>query len=498
MYRTVTLALVFLAFCSVTLGFWRLVPYTGFEQLISLSVALLVAFGVNVGCSKIRKISANHESALITALIIFFLILPAQLGDSADLLLIAAAVALAMISKYVIVWRGQHIVNPAAFGVFALALFYGIFPDLGYFESSWWIGRPELLLPLLLAGGAVVYKIRKWPVVLSFLGVAFLVYLYEEWNFFEEIAQPEAFWLSGPSLFLAFFMLTEPFTMPPTKRWQVAYGGLVGVISQTTLFLNLDIKMTPELALLLGNLALYPTTLKRKLILSLQSVHEIARHTYELTFNKPLGLRYQAGQYLEWMLLHKGTDDRGSRRYFTIASAPSDPFIKIGIRYGETISSFKTALRAMKPGATIIASQLAGDFTLPKDPSTKLAFIAGGIGITPFMSQLSEMQLSGYMHDTVLFYGNNTEAEIAYRDQLQAMSSTLPLKVVHVLAKEKIAPYETGYLNQEIIKRQAPDYSSRFWYLSGPPGMVNAYKKVLQEMGVQRRQIRCDFFPGLA
>jgi ferredoxin-NADP reductase len=292
-------------------------------------------------------------------------------------------------------------------------------------------------------------------------------------------------------------MLTEPFTMPPTKRLQVGYGVLVGFLSQTIMFAEY-FPMTPELALVIGNAVFFASTMKRKLVLPLAHVRTVAKETYEFAFQKPLTLRFRAGQYLEWMLPHKDADNRGVRRYFTIASAPSDPLLRITVRIGEGCSSFKRALKELKTGDEVIASQLAGDFVLPAD-SSKIAMVAGGIGITPFLSQVDHMQVGNVQkHDSVLFYCNNTAAEIAYHDRLQAATAAMPFKLIHVLAKEEIAPYEHGFLTADIIKKHAPDYLARTWYLSGPPGMVNAYTKLLRGMGVKRRSIKKDFFPGLA
>ncbi len=499
MYRTVSIALGFLTVVGILYGFIGLVEYSGLEQLLAVTVAIGVAMVVNLLCSKLWRVSVNMESAFITALIIHFLLIPAQWGDFVGNFILAVVVVLATVSKYVFAWHKQHIVNPAAIGVVLVALAYELFPIPGYFEASWWVGQSVFFIPLLLAGSLVVMKVRKWTPVIAFLGVGFLVYLYEEWKFYGEIPAPEAFWLSGPSLFLAFFMLTEPFTMPPTKRLQFGYGALVGFISQTTLFLSFGIKMVPELALVIGNLLFYPSTLRRKLILPLATVREVAKETFEFAFTKPGTMRFRAGQYLEWMLPHDLPDSRGIRRYFTIASSPVDPLLRITLRIGETVSSYKQQLKKMKPGDTIIASQLAGDFLLPRDIKRKVAMVAGGIGVTPFLSHIDYMQTKSVpKHNTVLFYCNNTAAEIAYRDRLQAVSNIIPLQVVHVLAKEKTPPYEHGYLTKEMIIKYVPDYLERAWYLSGPPGMVNAYSKLLLDLGVKRRHIKKDFFPGLA
>ena len=152
MYRTVTIALAFLALIAIVFGFGGLVPYTGVEQAISLTVALISAVFVNWVCSKIWRVAVNMESAVITALILHFLLLPAQITDLRDSWIIAAVAALAVLSKFVFAWHKQHIANPAALGLVLMALIYHVFDLPGYFESSWWIGRPELFLPLLIAG----------------------------------------------------------------------------------------------------------------------------------------------------------------------------------------------------------------------------------------------------------------------------------------------------------------------------------------------------------
>lgn len=196
------------------------------------------------------------------------------------------------------------------------------------------------------------------------------------------------------------------------------------------------------------------------------------------------------------MLPHAAADNRGLRRYFTIASAPEEPELRLAVRFTETGgSSYKKALLAMNAGDIIIASQCAGDFLLPKQPGErKLAFVAGGIGVTPFRSHVAQLAAADQSADVVMYYCNNTSAEIAYDD----FFSESAIKLVHVLAKEERDGYEHGYLTPDIIERYTPDYLERMWYLSGPPGMVNAYTALLREAGVPQRQIVRDFFPGLA
>jgi len=101
-------------------------------------------------------------------------------------------------------------------------------------------------------------------------------------------------------------------------------------------------------------------------------------------------------------------------------------------RFYPTCSAFKRGLGAMKPGSTIHASQVAGDFTLPANPEDKIAFLAGGIGITPFRSMLAEIGLTG---ETLVGRGDDFRTAAAvYLQGLTAhylSHSTFPLQPGH-------------------------------------------------------------------
>lgn len=488
MYRMASGSLAVLAAMSILLGFLGVLPYSGQRQLLALTLALAVALFLNVLTARASKIPANHESAIITALILFFLVVPGETIMANWPLM--AAVTIGIMSKFTLVYKKQHFMNPAAFGAAALSL-------PGLYVFSWWVGNPTLFLPLVVIGLLVVMKVRKWIPVLAFIGVGFITYLLEAYRYGESLGSAsQTFFLSWPTLFLAFFMLTEPFTMPPTKQSQAVYGALVGFLANTALFAPM-LAMSPELALVMGNLVMAPLRLNQKLFLRLKEKRQLADHTYEFIFTKPAGFTFTAGQYLEWMLPHRPSDNKGERRYFTIASSPTEAEVRVAMKIPDTPSSYKKALSLLDTNGMVIASQLAGDFVLPKDSTTKVGFIAGGIGITPFRSHLQYIIESDKHFDTVLYYGNNTTSEIAYESLFVAAAAAFPFEVVHVIGKEDVsAPFERGYVTEEMIKRRSPDFMERTWYLSGPPGMITAYAALLRSLGVPRAQIKKDFFPG--
>ena len=124
---------------------------------------------------------------------------------------------------------------------------------------------------------------------------------------------------------------------------------------------------------------------------------------------------------------------------------------------------------------------------MPKDTKSKLAFIAGGIGVTPFASMARHCVKTGENRDAVLLYSSKSESEIAYRDVF-ASASRGGWRTY----------YQVGVIDVELIKKEIPDYAERLFYISGPPGMVDAMKSMLIGLGISRFSIKTDFFPGLA
>ncbi len=150
----------------------------------------------------------------------------------------------------------------------------------------------------------------------------------------------------------------------------------------------------------------------------------------------------------------------------------------------------------------MLAGQIAGDFTLPSDPHRKLVFIAGGIGITPFRSMLKYLIDTRQQRDVVLFYAVRRAEEIAYADVLDEANRRLGIPTYYTLTDAGAAPRNwagyIGRLDSDMVAEAVPDYRDRIFYLSGPPTMVRSYERMLRGMGVGRRQIKKDFFSGLA
>ena len=152
----------------------------------------------------------------------------------------------------------------------------------------------------------------------------------------------------------------------------------------------------------------------------------------------------------------------------------------------------------MAPGDTIYASHVAGSFTLPADRNRKLAFLAGGIGITPFRSMLQYLLDRNEARPIVVLYGSEGQHDIAYRDVLHAAERELGVRTVHAVARGAGHGQYPGFIDEKLIQKAIPDYLERTFYISGPQAMVRDIREMLRSIGVRRSRIKVDFFPGFA
>jgi ferredoxin-NADP reductase len=177
--------------------------------------------------------------------------------------------------------------------------------------------------------------------------------------------------------------------------------------------------------------------------------------------------------------------------------------LRIGVKIEQAGSSFKQELaNHAARRLPMVAALVAGDFTLPRDPDQKLAFIAGGIGITPFRSMVKYLTDTGEERDVVLLYANRHFEEIVYRNVFMEAERTWRFRPVYVLSDPSTAPVtwhgEVGRIDAAMIARQIPDYRERLFYLSGSPALVEAARAALRSLGVKPDRVKTDAFSGLA
>jgi ferredoxin-NADP reductase/Na+-translocating ferredoxin:NAD+ oxidoreductase RnfD subunit len=488
MYRLLTYGLAALAGLGIVFALIGRLSFSPTMMIISLILLVGASYLVEKLFSRLWKIPSNAESSLITALILFLILQPAVDLPTALTLLLAGAIASA--SKYLISWNGKHLFNPAAVAA-AFLSFTALQP------AAWWIGSSAFWPFTLVLGLIIVHKIRRFPMVLTFGIVSLVLQVF----LFTLNGQPvfsniQNVLLVSPLLFLASVMLTEPATMPPRRDQQLIFATLVAALYITGWKIG-PVHIYPEVALLLGNIYAFVVSPKFKTELRLKEIQRISDHVYHYIFQSARKMQFLPGQYMEWTLANVPYDSRGNRRSFTIASSPTEDTIQVGLKYHEPSSTYKETFKSLQIGDAVHVSQLAGSFTIDGYEKQKLAFIAGGIGITPFRSMIKYLVDNQIHCDITLLYAVSDVRDLAYLETFkQAATFGVTFIPISTQADHTYEGVVTTKLNEKAIATLVPDYAARRFYLSGPDTMVRETKRQLRHLNVHRVNIKTDYFSG--
>lgn len=503
MYRLVTIMLSALVFVySVFTATGVIEGLSTGDNLVALAVLLVASVASNLLLGLAWRIRPHTESAVITALLLFFLFVPLLSIDTGNLVWLALAAVLANASKYVLAWRGRHIFNPAAAGAFLVVVGQELVGREERINAIWQTAATERMFPfVLVAALLVLWRTRRIDVGLIFVvvGAVLTIVALNDLGGGSLIDIVKVTAYSYPLVFMAGFMVTEPLTLPPRRVQQWIVAAVTGLVVAWPLFttvVGIDpirvgvVAVTPELSLLVGNLVAFAFARRRGLTFELEEAKQLTPETYELTFRSTRPVRFAPGQYVELSLPHPGTDSRGSRRTFSISSAPSgDGAVSFALRVPENSSSFKRALLSLEPGQRVHGTGVGGDFVLPSDPAAPVLLVAGGIGITPFLSQLRH----GPGRDAVLVYGASSAEEVPFAEDLAGARVVLVCPDRPDVLPHGWTHVEAPFLSAEIIAEAVPDLADRKAYVSGPPAMVNAVRADLRK---RCGRVKTDYFTG--
>lgn len=481
MYRLATITLAIVLAQAVIFAFLGAIGPDPYAILGTLGVVLVATLGANEVAARLARVVPHRESSVITALIVTCIVQPSL--TTTGLIAAAGAAVLAALSKYLIVWRGRHVLNPASTGVLSAGI-------IGYYVNQgvgfWWIATPALL-PVVAVGALLLLdRTRRLDVGLIFVGLTIIIIgarLMVTGS--DPLGAVTTVLQLFPVVFLAGFMLSEPQTLPP-RRWQQWLTAAVVAVAFSVPFGFGPIYTSPELALVVGNIVAFAVSRRGGFSVRVLEKQPLSPAATEWLFEPSRPVRFEAGQYLELHLPHK-TDIRGMRRTFSIASAPeraladTEPRLAIGMRTPEGGSSFKAALATLEPGTRIAATQIAGDFVLPREASIPLLMVAGGIGMTPFASQLASLVARGEQRDIVVVVVSSNPDEVLYRETIEA-------------AGARLVTLSRDGLTTDALREAVPDLASRRAYVSGPPAVVSAARTALRRAGA--KHVQTDYFAG--
>lgn len=204
------------------------------------------------------------------------------------------------------------------------------------------------------------------------------------------------------------------------------------------------------------------------------------------------GIRFHPGQFA-WIKVGDTPFTLEEHPYSFASSAEATTRLSFGVK---ALGDFSERLQGLPVGTTVYIDGPHGAFSIDRAQAPGYVFIAGGVGITPMMSFLTTLADRGDPRPVLLIYSTNTEPELAYSDELEALKGRLDLETVYVLEEP---PHdwaaEEGRVTGELLERQLPkERFVRRFFVCGPTPMMQAVEKALLAHGVPQSHIYIEEF----
>jgi ferredoxin-NADP reductase len=227
---------------------------------------------------------------------------------------------------------------------------------------------------------------------------------------------------------------------------------------------------------------------------------QVAEGTTAFQFEKPSHFDFKPGQSADVTLPDPPeTDSEGNTRTFSIASSPFENQLMFTTRMRDT--AFKRSLKNVPLGTALKIAPAMGSFTLHKNPAKAAVFLAGGIGITPFLSIVRQADHDRLPHKLYLFYSNRRPEDTAFLGALQMLEKSNPnfqliCTMTEMQKSERDWNGERGVIDKETMSRHLTTLHGPIYYIAGPPAMVAGMRKMLVGAGVDEDDIRTEDFAG--
>jgi len=227
---------------------------------------------------------------------------------------------------------------------------------------------------------------------------------------------------------------------------------------------------------------------------------EIAEGTVAFHFDKPGAFQFRAGQAIDITLVDPPeTDAEGNTRAFSIATAPFEDQLTIATRMRD--SAFKRVLKNMPLGTAVKISEPGGSLTLHKNASKPAVLLAGGIGITPFLSILKQAAHEKLPHLLYLFYSNRRPEDACFLETLNELQKTNPrFRYVPTMTKVEKSQQkwigQTGFIDSSLLISEVSNLQGPIFYIAGSLALVAAKREMIVAAGADEDDIRTEEFSG--
>jgi ferredoxin-NADP reductase len=209
-----------------------------------------------------------------------------------------------------------------------------------------------------------------------------------------------------------------------------------------------------------------------------QVTHDVKRFRIE----KPAGYSFIPGQATEVSI--NTPELRNEKRPFTFTCLTKEPYLEFTIKIYTSRNGVTNELGKLEPGAELIIRDVWGAINY----KGKGVFIAGGAGVTPFISIFRDLREKKEVEGNKLLFANKTRADVILEDEFKKM---LGKDFISILSDEKAHGYFHGMIDMDFLKTNISDFNRNF-YVCGPQPMIDAVLKLLTDLGVGEKSITLE------
>jgi ferredoxin-NADP reductase len=217
-------------------------------------------------------------------------------------------------------------------------------------------------------------------------------------------------------------------------------------------------------------------------IVKIIDIEEVTHDVKSFKIEKPKGYSFIPGQATEVSVNVPRLRDE--KRPFTFTSLNSSDYLEFTIKIYSERNGITNELGKLKPGSELIIRDVWGDISYKGEG----VFIAGGAGITPFISILRELHYRKKIGANILLFANKTKDDVIHESELKWLLGDL---FINILSDEITEGYNNGIITEEFLKDNIPREYKRY-YLCGPPPMMESVLKQLSGLGINESQITME------
>lgn len=213
--------------------------------------------------------------------------------------------------------------------------------------------------------------------------------------------------------------------------------------------------------------------------LKVKSVEHATHNVLRIRTEKPQHYIFVSGQATELSINKPEWKDK--KRPFTFTSLPPDDYLEFTIKVYVNHQGVTNELLNLKEGDELIIGDSWGNIEYKGEG----VFLAGGAGVTPFISIFRNLYSQHKLRTNKLIFANDKEEDIINKKEFE---NILGKNFINILSQEKLDKYEYGFITEAFLKGIVSDFS-QYFYLCGPPAMMKAIGKMLVDLNVDPNKI---------